>query len=57
MNPMVAAALGAVFLHETLTAQGLAGMGLILLGIFTAGSSGKHLKAPERYGKIKKTTT
>ena len=54
---MVAAALGAVFLHETLTAQGLAGMGLILLGIFTAGSSGKHLQAPERYGKMKKTTT
>ena len=54
---MVAAALGAVFLHETLTAQGLAGMGLILLGIFTAGRSGNPLKAPVRYGKIKKTTT
>ena len=36
VNPMVAATLGAVFLHETLTAQSLAGMGLILLGIFTA---------------------
>ena len=33
---MVAATLGAVFLHETLTAQSLAGMGLILLGIFAA---------------------
>ncbi|MBQ3263227.1 MAG: DMT family transporter [Oscillospiraceae bacterium] len=36
VNPMVAATLGAVFLHETLTAQSLAGMGLILLGIFAA---------------------
>ena len=54
VNPMVAAVLGAVFLHETLTAQALAGMGLILLGIFTAGTP---LKAPARYGKMKETTT
>ena len=51
---MVAAALGAVFLHETLTAQSLAGVGLILLGIFTAGP-GKALQAPARYGKMKET--
>lgn len=55
VNPMVAAALGAVFLHETLTAQSLAGMGLILLGIFTAGRSGKALQAPARYDRMKKT--
>ena len=57
VNPMVAAVLGAVFLHETITAQSLAGMALILLGIFTAGRSGKPLQAPARYGKMKETTT
>lgn len=56
VNPMVAATLGAVFLHETLTAQSLAGMALILLGIFTAGRSGKPLKPSARYGKMKETT-
>lgn len=57
VNPMVAATLGAVFLHETLTIQSLASMALILLGIFTAGRSGKHLKTPAPYGKMKETTT
>ena len=55
IETVVAAALGAVFLHETLTAQSLAGMGLILLGIFTAGRSGKALQAPARYDRMKKT--
>ena len=33
LNPLVASVLGVAFLRETLTAQGLAGMGLILGGI------------------------
>ena len=45
VNPMVAAALGAVFLQETLSLQSLAGMGLILLGILV---TGVRLPAPSR---------